>query len=38
MMLYGPITGGMEDYERDQNAKGIWLALHEISHSLLEGS
>lgn len=37
-MVFGPIQGGIEDYLENTNLQqGTWMALHEISHSLLEG-
>lgn len=39
MMTFGPVKGAMDDFSRNSNAKqAIWLTLHEISHSLLEGA
>lgn len=38
MMIYGPISESMEEFRNPGNEtfKG-WMAVHEISHSLLEG-
>ncbi len=38
MMIYGPISESMEEFRHPGNEtfKG-WMAIHEVSHSLLEG-
>lgn len=41
IMVFGPIYGAMEDFKQNSNKdlkQTVWMGLHEISHSLLEGS
>eukprot|EP00347_Sterkiella_histriomuscorum_P001536 403371660 len=38
LMIYGPIRQSMTEFNNDSNLNmKIWMTLHEISHSLLEG-
>jgi len=38
MMIYGPIQGTMKDFHEAENSQQeVFMSLHEISHSLLEG-
>lgn len=40
LMVYGPVKESMQEFERNDVAEEmkVWMTVHEISHTLLEGS
>lgn len=39
MMIYGPIKESLEEFNVNEDlSRQVWMMIHEISHSLLEGS